>query len=54
MGPGVRARYEAMLAKNPDDARMQALIDNFDSALAHPNVDDLDAVVSSDARALGL
>ena len=54
MGPGVRARYEAMLAKNPDDARMQALIDNFDSALAHPNVDDLDAVVSSAARALGL
>ncbi len=54
MGPGVRARYEAMLAKNPDDARMQALIDNFDSALAHPNVDDLDAVVSSAARALCL
>lgn len=54
MGPGVRARYEAMLAKDPTDARAQALIDNFDSALAHPNVDDLDAVVSSAARALGL
>lgn len=54
MGPGVRARYEAMLAKDPTDARAQALIDNFDAALAHPNVDDLDAVVSSAARALGL
>jgi len=54
MGPGVRARYEAMLAKNPTDARAQALIDNFDAALAHPNVDDLEAVVSSAVRALCL
>lgn len=54
MGPGVRARYEAMLAKDPTDARAQALIDNFDAALAHPSVDDLEAVMSSAARALGL
>lgn len=54
MGPGVRARYEAMLAKDPTDARAQALIDNFDAALAHPNVDDLEAVVSSAVRALCL
>lgn len=54
MGPGVRARYEAMLAKDPTDARTQALIDNFDLALAHPNVDDLEAVVSSAVRALCL
>lgn len=54
MGPGVRARYEAMLAKDPTDDRAQALIDNFDAALAHPNVDDLEAVVSSAVRALCL
>ena len=54
MGPGIRARYEAMLAKNPGDARAQAFIDNFDAALAHPNADDLEAVVVSAARALNL
>lgn len=54
MGLGIRARYEAMLAKNPGDARAQAFIDNFDAALAHPNADDLEAVVASAARALNL
>lgn len=54
MGPGVRARYEAMLAKDPTDARAQALIDNFDLALAHPDAEDLKAVVSLAARALNL
>ena len=54
MGPGIRARYEAMLAKNPGDARAQAFIDNFDAALAHPNADDFEAVVASAARALNL
>ena len=52
MGPGVRARYEAMLAKNPTDARAQALIDNFDLALAHPDAEDLKAAASLAARAL--
>lgn len=54
MGPGVRARYEAMLAKNPTDARVQALIDNFDLALAHPDAEDLKAAASLAARALNL
>lgn len=54
MGPGVRARYEAMLAKNPTDARAQALIDNFDLALAHPDAEDLKAAASLAARALNL
>ena len=54
MGPGIRARYEAMLAKNPDDARAQALIDNFDLALAHPSADDLKAAAFSAVRALNL
>lgn len=54
MGPGVRARYEAMLAKDPTDARAQALIDNFDAALAHPNAADLKAAASLAARALNL
>ena len=54
MGPGVRARYEAMLAKDPTDARAQALIDNFDAALAHPNAEDLKAAASLAARALNL
>lgn len=54
MGPGVRARYEAMLAKDPTDARAQALIDNFDLALAHPDVEDLKAAASLAARALNL
>lgn len=52
MGPGIRARYEAMLAKNPGDARAQAFIDNFDAALAHPNAADLEAAASSVVRAL--
>lgn len=54
MGPGVRARYEAMLAKDPTDVRAQALIDNFDAALAHPNAEDLKAAASLAARALNL
>lgn len=54
MGPGVRARYEAMLAKDPTDARARALIDNFDAALAHPNAEDLKAAASLAARALNL
>lgn len=34
----VRARYEAM----EDTPRRQAMLDNFDAALSHPNVADLD------------
>ena len=54
MGPDVRARYEAMLARDPTDARTQALIDNFDLALAHPDAEDLKAAASLVAQALNL
>ena len=40
MGEGVRKRYEALLADNPQDARAQAMIENFDRALAHPDAED--------------
>ena len=38
MPQGVRARYEAM----EDSPRRQAMLDNFDRALTHPDQDDLD------------
>ena len=37
MPQAVRTRYEAM----PESPRRQALLDNFDPALAHPDDDDL-------------
>ena len=37
---GVRRRYESMLEKNPGDEKMQAMIENFDRALAHPDEKD--------------
>ena len=37
MPAAVRTRYEAM----PDSPRRQAMLDNFDAALAHPNDEDL-------------
>ncbi len=41
MPASVRARYQRMASDNPAQApRMQALIENFDAALDHPNADD--------------
>ena len=54
MGAGVRARYESMLAKNPEDKRAQAMIDNFDAALSHPDADDVEGIVAAAREALGL
>lgn len=54
MGPGVRARYEAMLAENPDDARAQAMIENFDAAVSHPDDADLERIVGAARDALGM
>lgn len=54
MTPNVRTRYEAMLAEKPGDARIQAMIDNFDAALAHPDARDLAAVATAAQAALGL
>ena len=53
MGAGVRKRYEAMLAENPGDARIQAMIDNFDAALAHPTEGDVARITAAAQRALG-
>lgn len=52
MGAGVRKRYEAMLAEHPDDARAQAMIANFDAALAHPTADDLARIAAAAREAL--
>ena len=38
MPMSVRSRYESMLDKEPE--RMREMIENFDEALSHPNVDD--------------
>lgn len=54
MGAGVRKRYEAMLAKNLEDKRAQAMIDNFDVALSHPDADDIEGIVAATREALGL
>ena len=54
MTPNVRARYEAMLAEKPGDARVQAMIENFDAALTHPDARDLAAVTEAARTALGL
>lgn len=54
MGPGVRARYEAMLAENPDDKRAQAMIENFDAAASHPDDADLARIIAVAQSALGV
>ncbi len=41
MPEGVRDRYVSMLTKNPEDAKLQVSIENFDSAQSHPDGDDL-------------
>lgn len=41
MPVGVKQRYEGMLAKNPEDTKMKAMIENFDKAMAHPDERDL-------------
>lgn len=38
----VRERYEKMLAAPDHAPNLQAMIDNFDKALSHPNENDLD------------
>lgn len=43
MPQAVRSRYEAMQAKEPENARYKMLIENFDAALAHPDANDLEA-----------
>lgn len=40
MPQAVRERYEKMLAKDPNNMQFTALINNFDSALMHPDDND--------------
>lgn len=44
MPDSVRQRYAAMQAQNPDDLKFQAMLDNFDRALTHPDEADLEAL----------
>ena len=46
MPQAVRSRYEAMQAKEPENARYKMLIENFDAALAHPDANDLEAAAA--------
>ena len=46
MPQAVRRRYEAMQAKEPENARYKMLIENFDAALAHPDTNDLEAAAA--------
>lgn len=52
MGRAVRDRYEMLLRENPDDKKYEALIANFDSALSHPDEEDLQRFSESLERAL--
>lgn len=47
MPPSVRERYKAMLAGNPDDEKIRAMIANFDTALSHPDENDLNSLKSA-------
>lgn len=40
---GVRRRYESILAGKPEDEKLQAMLENFDRALQHPDAQDLAA-----------
>ena len=40
----VRKRYEQMLQEDPSNARAQMLLENFDQALPHPDLEDLRAL----------
>ena len=52
MPQAVRSRYEAMQAKEPENARYKMLIENFDAALAHPDTNDLEAAATWAKRCL--
>lgn len=46
MPQAVRGRYEAMQEKEPENARYQMLLENFDAALVHPDANDLEAAAA--------
>lgn len=52
MGEGILRRYEAMLAEHPGDAKAQAMIENYHSAVSHPDEDDVVRIADAAERAL--
>lgn len=48
MPQSVRTRYESM----PESPRRQAMLDNFDQALAHPDADDLTRLCADAQKSL--
>ena len=50
----VLRRYEAMLEANPNNARWESCIENYNEALAHPNACDLASLCAAADQALGM
>lgn len=46
MQPSVLARYEAMKQQNPDDPKIELLIQAYHNAVGHPNSDDCAALAA--------
>ncbi len=55
MPQSVRQRYEKLSQENPEDAKAQASLENFDRALSHPDAQDLEGAKkwAQDMVALG-
>ncbi|WP_395150550.1 flavodoxin family protein BilS [uncultured Allofournierella sp.] len=54
MPQAVRSRYEACMEKEPKEPRWPMLIENFDAALSHPDMEDEQAAAQWAANCLGL
>ena len=50
MPQSVRKRYEAMQEKDPQDSKIQMMIDNFDRAASHPDKADLNRLSDMAAK----
>ena len=47
MPSSVRSRYEQMKAKNPEDNKWDMMIENFDHASSHPDMNDIEQLKRS-------
>lgn len=54
MPQAVRERYEAQLAQNPEDNKVQAMLRAFDLALSHPDQNDLEQAAQFAREALSM
>lgn len=52
MGVGVKRRYEGMLEKDPENAQIRMLIDNWNKAQSHPNEGDFSRIEAAAKEAL--